>query len=713
MTNSIIARLKGAVGQTFGTLREVRTIEAQFARYVSAMGHYTASHRARHQMLAWHAATKQAEEMKADALDEIAVTSKASIEIENMKTTLNKSGSVAATNLPFTNGVSQKREFSTTSFWLKSKIAKIGRVSSDVTMSTDTTFATSSLSTHTTSGSGSTPKSKKSSTTARPYSSKPKPTPEQQHLTDEEHRLQESLIKANNLMNQDEGMNPNEDKEGMRIHPVSTHHNHNHNRHQKKHASAGLGSASASPVPGECPAGKPLASAANPGAGVGASRSYATKAKPKAMKEGVDNLKGPMINEKKPAKSTSSTTSGSASVAATNPGESPAGTPAASAAHVGGGVGATRAYATSAKGKKKTVGEAILESKGDFTNLANTKKLTEDKKTSASVAASKPGESPAGNPAASASHPGGGVGASRAYSTTAKSAKAKRQEAERHAPEIVSSEGQFLNTNEIKETHEYPPLEQRGLNPLPAKKGVKAGREEAGEDRLRKAEGLNGDHPDSLAASGGGVKVVGSPNHHHHAGHHKKPPTSTAAVKRRNFSTSTWTVATRAYATTPKGLPEKNNMKSSIEDLGNARGREETKIVDKGAESPNRVHHKGQHKKPHYSTSTGAVMSRNYVTSTKLKKQAPKEHIDEMRDERLMDRNEIKVESNEYTRSGTDNEVASDPEAYCREHLHPEDELKEEEERNKKVMHYALMQFFIDEMLARADDAREDAEFPI
>ena len=705
MANSIVVHLKGGFGQTFRTLQEVRTAGAQCARYASAMGHYTPSHRARHQMLAWHAATKQAEKMgeAADALDEVAAASKSAIDNANFKATLYKSGSAAATNLPFTNGVSQKREFSTMRVLLKGKNAKAGRVSSDETMSSDTTFATSSSTTHTTSGSGSTPKPRKSTSSifSRLYSSKPEPTPYEKHLTDEEHRLQESLIKANNLMNQDEGMNPNEDKEGMRIHQVSTHHKHNHNRHQKKHASAGLGSglgsgsASASPVPGESPAGKPLASAANPGGGVGATRSYATKAKPKAMKEGVDNLKGEMVNHKKPKKSTSSTTSGSASVAATNPGESPAGTPAASAAHIGGGVGATRAYATSAKGKKKTVGEAILENKGNFVNLINTKELNVEKKTSPSVAASNPGESPAGNPAASASHPGGGVGASRAYSTTAKSTKAKRQEAERHKPEIVSSEGQFLNTNEVKETHEYPPLVPKGLNPLPEEKGVKAGREEAGEDRLRKVDGLDGDK--------GRVKVVGSPNHPHHKGHHKKPPTSTAATKRSNYPTS----STRSYATASTGLSEKNNMKSGSEESGNARAREVAKIVDRDAESPNRVHHKNQHKKAH--SASADVKRRNYSTSSKPKSQAPKEHIDEVRDDRLQDKNAINVESYEYTRSGTDNEVAADPEAYSREHVHPEDELREEE-TNKKVYMRAVVHFLIEETMAREAEAREEAK---
>lgn len=624
----------------------------------------------------------------AEALDEVAAASKSAIDNTNLKTTLNKSGSVAATNIPFTNGISQRREFSTIRVLLNGKNAKVGRVSSDETMSTDTTFATNSSNTHITSGSGSNPKPTKStSISSRLYSSKPEPTSHEKHLTDEEHRLQESLIKANNLMNQDEGMNPNEDKEGMRIHPVSTHHNHNHNRHQKKRVSAGLGSAGsptgAAGVPGESPAGKPLASAAHPGAGVGATRSYATKAKPKAQREGVDNLKGEMVNHEKQKKSSSSTTSGSASVAATNPGESPAGTPAASASHVGGGVGATRSYATSAKGKKKTVGEAILESKGDFANLKHIKVLKNGKKTSSSVAASNPGESPAGNPAASASHPGGGVGASRAYSTTAKSVKAKRQEAERHAPEIVSSEGQFLNTNEIKEKHEILDFPAPKINSMPKKAGVEAGLEEAGENRLRKVDGLDGGK--------GGIKVVGSPNHHHHKGHHKKPPTSTAATKRSNYPTS----STRSYATTSKGLSEKNNMKAGIDDSGNARAREETKIVDKDAESPNRVHHKNQHRKPH--SSSADVKLRNYstspktfATSTKPKKQAPKDHIDEMRDERLMDKDEIKVESYEYTRSGTDNEVAADPEAYCREHLHPEEELRVED-RNKKVNSLAIV----------------------
>lgn len=665
------------------------------------MGHYTPSHRARHQMLAWHAATKQAEQLgeAEDALDEVSAASKSAIDNANLKTTLNKSGSVAATNLPFTNGVSQKREFSTIRVLLKGKNAKVLRVSSDETMSTDTTFATSSSTTHTTSGSGSTPKPRKSTSpiSSRLYSSKPEPTPYEKHLTDEEHRLQESLIKANNLMNQDEGMNPNEDKEGMHIHPVSTHHNQNHNRHQKKHASAG-----GSPVPRESSAGKTLASAANPGRGMGATRTYATKAKPKAMKDGVDNLKGEMVNHKKPKKSASSTTSGSASVAATNPGESPAGTPAASAAHIGGGVGGTRAYATSAKGKEKNVEEALLEAKGDFVNLTNTKELPGEKKTSPSVAASNPGESPAGNPAASASHPGGGVGASRAYSTTAKSVKAKRQEAERHAPEIVSSEGQFLNTNEIKERHELPDFPAPKINSMPKKAGVEAGIEEAGQDRLRKVDGLDGDK--------GGVKVVGSLNHHHHKGHHKKPPTSTAATKRSNYPTS----STRSYATTSKGLSEKNNMKAGIEKSGNARAREETKIVDKDAESPNRVHHKIQHKQPH--SSSAGVKRRNYstspktfATSTKSKKQAQKEHTDEMRDERLMNRDEIKVESYEYTRSGTDNEVAADPEAYCREHLHPEEELGEEE-RNKKVNSCSIVWFLMEQALAREKEA-DDLSF--
>lgn len=698
-----MTRLKSVAGQTFKTLQEVRTIEAQRARYASAMGHYTPSHRARHQMLAWHAATQKAEDADTlvDTLDDVAAASKALVDDANLKTTLNKSGSVATTNFPFVNGMGQKREFSTTRFWLKSKNAKIGRVSSDETMSTDTRFATSSNTTHTTSGSGSTPKIKKpaASSISRSYSSKPEKTPYEKYLTDEEHRLQESLIKANNLMNQDEGMNPNEDKEGMRIHPVSTHHNHNHNRHQKKHASGELSSASASPVPGESPAGKPLASAANPGIGVGGTRTYATKAKPKAMKEGVDNLKSPMINEKNLKKSTSSTTSGSASVAATNPGESPAGTPAASAAHIGGGVGATRSYATTAKPKKKTVGEAILEAKGDFTNLINTKKLVGEKKSSgsASVAAKNPGKSPAGNPAASASHAGGGVGASRAYSTTAKSVKAKRQETERHAPEIVSSEGQFLNTNEVKEKHDFSDIEV--LEGIRA--GLKAGEEEAGNARLRKVsiDKLNA-MPNKVCKVG---SVVGTANHHHAKGHHKKPPTSTAATQRSNYPTSMggvkpYSTVTRGHATTSKGLSEKNNMKAGIEEAGNARAREETKLVDKDDEPPNRVHPKNQHKKPH--SSSADAKRRNYSTSpktfatntnTKSTKQAPKEHVDEVRDDRLLDKNAIDVESYEYTRSGTDNEVASDPEAYCTEHLHPEEELAEEEKRNKKVSMRAVV----------------------
>ena len=227
------------LGQVFKTMKQVKVQEAQKARYVSAQHSYTPSHRARNQELAWHAAVISAKESIAaaeaeDVLEGIAGSSGTTVDTANTKTKLNRSGSTAATNLPFTNGVSQKRELSTTTFYLRSAkqtstfCKGAGRVSSDETMHTDTSCATGSQTTHTTSSSGNNLGS------TREYSSKPEKTPEEKYLNDEEHRLKEGLMRGDNLMNQDEGMNPNEDKEGMRIHPVATHHHNNRGKRTGK-----------------------------------------------------------------------------------------------------------------------------------------------------------------------------------------------------------------------------------------------------------------------------------------------------------------------------------------------------------------------------------------------------------------------------------------------------------------------------------------------
>lgn len=236
MTNAMLARY---MSQVFKPIRQAKIEEVKCARYASAMTSYTPSHRARHRELAWHAATKQAQEQldhpdsaleAEDVLEGVAGSSNTSVGSANSMSTLNKSGSVAATNIPYVNGVSQRRDFSTASMQLRKEPTPItSRVSSNEIMKTDTTFASGSSSTQTTSSSPSTTTSSSrpsGSTSTREYSSKAEKTPEQKRLDDEEHRLAEGLVKGDNLMNQDEGMNANEDKEGMRMHPAHKHHSH-------------------------------------------------------------------------------------------------------------------------------------------------------------------------------------------------------------------------------------------------------------------------------------------------------------------------------------------------------------------------------------------------------------------------------------------------------------------------------------------------------
>ncbi len=51
---------------------------------------------------------------------------------------------------------------------------------------------------------------------------------------------------------------------------------------------------------------------------------------------------------------------------------------------------------------------------------------------------------------------------------------------------------------------------------------------------------------------------------------------------------------------------------------------------------------------------------------------------EKLRQKRLMDKDALELVSYEYTISGTDNGVGGDAEAYCREHLHPDEEMAEE-----------------------------------